>query len=42
MTSAAVPVGSPRDRAQLTSERVQTEIYPLATFDLDRTMQLIE
>jgi NADH-quinone oxidoreductase subunit N len=32
VTSAAVPVGSPRDRDQLTSERVQTEVYPLASF----------
>ena len=32
VTSAAVPVGSVRDREQLTSPRVQTEVYPLATF----------
>jgi NADH-quinone oxidoreductase subunit N len=32
VTSAAVPVGSVRDREQLTSTRVQTEVYPLATF----------
>jgi len=29
---AAVPVGSPRDVELATSERVQTEVYPLATF----------
>ncbi|HEY0401867.1 MAG TPA: NADH-quinone oxidoreductase subunit N, partial [Blastococcus sp.] len=29
VTSAAVPAGSPRDRELLTSERVQTEVYPL-------------
>src|SRR3712207_9371410 len=29
---AAVPAGSPRDRELLTAERVQTEVYPLATF----------
>jgi len=32
VTSAAVPVGSVRDREQLTSTQVQTEVYPLATF----------
>ena len=32
VTSAAVPVGSVRDRELLTSPRVQTEVYPLATF----------
>jgi NADH-quinone oxidoreductase subunit N len=32
VTSAAVPVGSARDRELLTSPRVQTEVYPLATF----------
>jgi NADH-quinone oxidoreductase subunit N len=32
VTSAAVPVGSVRDREQLTSPQVQTEVYPLATF----------
>ncbi len=31
MASAAVPAGSPRDRELLTSTRVQTEVYPLAT-----------
>jgi NADH-quinone oxidoreductase subunit N len=29
---AAVPAGSVRDRELVTSERVQTEVYPLATF----------
>jgi NADH-quinone oxidoreductase subunit N len=29
---AAVPAGSPRDAELLTSTRVQTEVYPLATF----------
>jgi NADH-quinone oxidoreductase subunit N len=29
---AAVPAGSPRDRELLTDQRVQTEVYPLATF----------
>ncbi|MCU1668960.1 MAG: proton-translocating NADH-quinone oxidoreductase, chain [Blastococcus sp.] len=32
VAAAAVPVGSPRDRELATSERVQTEVYPLATF----------
>ena len=32
VTSAAVPVGSVRDRELLTSPRTQTEVYPLATF----------
>jgi NADH-quinone oxidoreductase subunit N len=32
VSAAAVPVGSPRDRELATSERVQTEVYPLATF----------
>jgi len=32
VSAAAVPAGSPRDRELLTSERVQTEVYPLATF----------
>jgi NADH-quinone oxidoreductase subunit N len=38
VTSAAVPVGSVRDRDQLTSERVQTEVYPLATFAIGGMM----
>jgi NADH-quinone oxidoreductase subunit N len=41
VTSAAVPVGSPRDRDQLTSERVQTEIYPLATFGIGGMMLFV-
>ena len=32
VAAAAVPAGSPRDRELLTSERVQTEVYPLTTF----------
>jgi len=35
---AAVPVGSPRDRELTTSERVQTEVYPLATFAIGGMM----
>jgi NADH-quinone oxidoreductase subunit N len=38
VTSAAVPVGSSRDRELLTSERVQTEVYPLATFAIGGMM----
>jgi NADH-quinone oxidoreductase subunit N len=38
VTSAAVPVGSVRDREQLTSTRVQTEVYPLATFAIGGMM----
>jgi NADH-quinone oxidoreductase subunit N len=38
VTSAAVPAGSPRDRELLTSERVQTEVYPLATFAIGGMM----
>ncbi|GAA3155595.1 NADH-quinone oxidoreductase subunit NuoN [Blastococcus jejuensis] len=41
VTSAAVPVGSPRDRDQLTSERVQTEVYPLATFAIGGMMLFV-
>jgi NADH-quinone oxidoreductase subunit N len=36
-----VPVGSPRDRDQLTSERVQTEVYPLATFAIGGMMLFV-
>src|SRR3954467_11930089 len=32
VASAAVPAGSARDRELATSERVQTEVYPLVTF----------
>jgi NADH-quinone oxidoreductase subunit N len=38
VTSAAVPAGSPRDRELLTSERVQTEVYPLASFAIGGMM----
>ncbi|TFV68937.1 NADH-quinone oxidoreductase subunit NuoN [Blastococcus sp. CT_GayMR20] len=38
VTSAAVPAGSPRDRELLTSTRVQTEVYPLATFAIGGMM----
>jgi NADH-quinone oxidoreductase subunit N len=35
---ASVPAGSPRDRELLTEERVQTEVYPLATFAIGGMM----
>ncbi|MFL6114593.1 MAG: NADH-quinone oxidoreductase subunit N, partial [Catenulispora sp.] len=35
---AAVPAGSPRDAELLTSTRVQTEVYPLATFAIGGMM----
>ncbi len=38
VTEAAVPAGSPRDRELATSERVQTEVYPLATFAIGGMM----
>src|SRR5215212_9626947 len=38
VTSAAVPAGSPRDHELLTSERVQTEVYPLTTFAIGGMM----
>ena len=41
VTSAAVPAGSPRDRELLTSERVQTEVYPLATFAIGGLMLFV-
>ena len=41
MTSAAVPAGSPRDRELLTSERVQTEVYPLTTFAIGGMMLFV-
>jgi NADH-quinone oxidoreductase subunit N len=41
VTSAAVPAGSPRDRELLTSERVQTEVYPLATFAIGGMMLFV-
>ena len=41
VTSAAVPAGSPRDRELLTSERVQTEVYPLAMFAIGGMMLFV-
>ena len=41
MASAAVPAGSPRDRDLLTSERVQTEVYPLTTFAIGGMMLFV-
>ena len=41
VASAAVPVGSPRDRELMTSERVQTEVYPLATFAVGGMMLFV-
>jgi NADH-quinone oxidoreductase subunit N len=41
VTSAAVPVGSVRDREQVTSTQVQTEVYPLATFALGGMMLFV-
>jgi NADH-quinone oxidoreductase subunit N len=38
VASAAVPAGSPRDTELLTSTRVQTEVYPLATFAIGGMM----
>ena len=38
VASAAVPVGSPRDRELATSTQVQTEVYPLATFAIGGMM----
>src|SRR3954452_19001755 len=38
---AAVPAGSPRDRELLTVPRVQTEVYPLATFALGGMMLFV-
>src|SRR3954451_7874121 len=38
---AAVPAGSPRDRELLTATRVQTEVYPLATFALGGMMLFV-
>ena len=39
--SAAVPVGTPRDREQGTSTQVQTEVYPLATFAIGGMMLFV-
>jgi NADH-quinone oxidoreductase subunit N len=41
VASAAVPAGSPRDRELMTSERVQTEVYPLATFAIGGMMLFV-
>ena len=41
VASAAVPVGSPRDRELPTSERVQTEVYPLTTFAIGGMMLFV-
>jgi NADH-quinone oxidoreductase subunit N len=41
VTAAAVPAGSPRDRELLTSTRVQTEVYPLATFAIGGMMLFV-
>ena len=41
VASAAVPAGSPRDRELLTSERVQTEVYPLSTFAIGGMMLFV-
>ncbi|MCW2636491.1 MAG: proton-translocating NADH-quinone oxidoreductase, chain [Blastococcus sp.] len=38
VASAAVPVGSPRDRELAVSTQVQTEVYPLATFAIGGMM----
>ncbi len=36
-----MPAGSPRDRELLTDERVQTEVYPLATFAVGGMMLFV-
>lgn len=41
VTSAAVPVGSPRDRELATDTRVQTEVYPLALFAVGGMMLFV-
>jgi NADH-quinone oxidoreductase subunit N len=41
VVSAGVPVGSPRDRELLTVPRVQTEVYPLATFAIGGMMLFV-
>src|SRR4051794_18923676 len=41
VTSAAVPVGSSRDRELATSTQVQTEVYPLATFAIGGMMLFV-
>jgi NADH-quinone oxidoreductase subunit N len=41
VTSAAVPVGSVRDRELITSPRLQTEVYPLAMFAVGGMMLFV-
>ncbi|RBY93083.1 NADH-quinone oxidoreductase subunit NuoN [Blastococcus sp. TF02A-30] len=41
VASAAVPAGSVRDRELATSSRVQTEVYPLATFAIGGMMLFV-
>ncbi|TKJ32217.1 NADH-quinone oxidoreductase subunit NuoN [Blastococcus sp. CCUG 61487] len=41
VASAAVPVGSPQDRELATTTRVQTEVYPLATFAIGGMMLFV-
>jgi NADH-quinone oxidoreductase subunit N len=41
VVSAAVPAGSVRDRELLTVQRVQTEVYPLATFAIGGMMLFV-
>ena len=41
VVSAAVPAGSIRDRELLTVQRVQTEVYPLATFAIGGMMLFV-
>ncbi|HEX8497784.1 MAG TPA: NADH-quinone oxidoreductase subunit NuoN, partial [Actinomycetales bacterium] len=41
VAAAAVPAGSPRDRELLTADRVQTEVYPLATFAIGGMMLFV-
>ncbi|MGY1607460.1 NADH-quinone oxidoreductase subunit NuoN [Geodermatophilus sp. SYSU D00700] len=41
VVSAAVPAGSTRDRELLTVQRVQTEVYPLATFAIGGMMLFV-
>ncbi|SFK33502.1 NADH-quinone oxidoreductase subunit NuoN [Geodermatophilus ruber] len=41
VAAAAVPVGSPRDRELMTAPRVQTEVYPLATFAIGGMMLFV-
>ncbi|MGY1707991.1 NADH-quinone oxidoreductase subunit NuoN [Geodermatophilus sp. SYSU D00758] len=41
VASAAVPAGTARDRELVTSEQVQTEVYPLATFAIGGMMLFV-